>query len=243
MKVALLTATKNRHSHLERLVKFALNQTSNDWVHVIFNNSTEVLRLNKNLPEDKFILVNNPYSLKTNKPYTTLGEIYNDAIKFIPEDVDVINFMDDDDIYLPNHVEEGIKGLERSGKTAYKPEKSYFLYLKNASLESNTLEPSIFVMKDHILKYGFSEETTAQHIHWITPLISNKDISVDPNGIPTYICDWSQEISTFKTSGDPNNPNNFRNYDASSKDKGDGIITPCSQSWAEHYYKKINKLK
>lgn len=236
-KVYLITATKNRHRQLERVVRFALNQTYTNWVHLIYNNSVSPLRLNENLPKDKFILVNNNLSLTTKQPYTNLGEIYTDALTHIPADADVINFMDDDDVFLPNHIEEGIKGLERGRKKAYKPSHSWFKNGAGCTLVSNVLEPSIFVDANHVKEYGFSAETTAQHLQWLHPLIGREEIFVDPNGTPTYICDWSHEIPTFKTSGDPYNPDNFTNYSNWSKDTGDGIITPCSDSWAEHYYK------
>jgi len=236
MKVCLITATKNRHTQLERVVRFSLDQTVGNWVHLIFNNSTSVLRLNMNLPKDKYILINKTLSSKTNKPYDTLGDIYTDTLQFVPEDCDVINFMDDDDIFLQNHVEEGLKQLEKCGLVAYKPQKSWYKHMKQkAVLVENTLEPSIFVKKDWVKEYGFGMETTAQHLKWVNPLIQQHKIFVDPNGISTYICDWSQEIGTFKTSGDPDNPNNFQNYANWSKDTGDGIITPCGESWANHY--------
>jgi len=236
MKVCLVTATKNRHSHLERLVRFTLNQTSNEYTHLIFNNSEIPLRLNKSLPVDKFILVNHPISDATGSSYTTLGEIYTDAIKHIPGDCDVINFMDDDDVFFNNHVEEGIKGLIKGGLIAYKPEKSWYKQGKlKAVLVNNTMEPSIFVRTEHVKQYGFSLETTAQHLQWINPLVYERQIFSDKDGKPTYICDWSQEIPTYKTSGNPSNPNNFENYSLSSKDIGDGVITPISESWAKHY--------
>lgn len=243
MKVGIITATKNRHKQLERVVKFVMNQTYTDWTHIIYNNAVDKLRLNNNLPADKFLLINNNINLKTHKPYENLGDIYNDILKYIPSDIDVICFADDDDIFLPNHLEEGIKGLEKHGKLAYKPEKSYFLYQKKCSLSINVFEPSIFVKASHIKEYGFSPETTAQHHQWLQPLLNKGEIIADPEGIPTYICDWSQEIPTFKTSGDPHNPNNFNNYTTHSQDKGDSIITPCSQSWADHYYRKIEKCQ
>lgn len=242
MKVCLITATKDRHKQLERVVKFALDQTYDNWVHLIFNNAFTPQRLNSDLPKDKFLLINKHLDSKTGESYNTLGDIYNDILQFIPEDVDVLNFMDDDDVFLTNHVEEGIKGLQRGGLTAYKPQKSWYKHGKTIELAENTLEPSIFVMKDHVIKYGFSPETTAQHLQWVNPLVYEKKIFVDPQGPPTYICDWSQEIPTFKTSGDPNNPNNFQNYSNWSKDKGDGIITPCNESWGNHYrHIKTNK--
>lgn len=240
-KVCLVTATKNRHRQLERVVKFVLNQTSNDWTHLIFNNAPTPLKLDKSLPTDKFILVNNSVSIDTSHVYSNLGDIYRDTLNFIPEDCDVVNFMDDDDIFFPEHVEEGLKGLIRGGLTAYKPKRSWYRYLNQLNLAENTLEPSIFVKTDWIKKYGFSSETTAQHLQWVKPLVDQNEIYVDPDGKPTYLCDWSQEIGTFKTSGDPHNPHNFQNYAQWSKDKGDSVITPCSQSWAEHFYKYIKE--
>lgn len=236
--VCLVTCTKNRHRHLERVVRFVLNQTySGKLYHLIYNNSEIPLELDDKLDVNKFLLVNNHLSYSTGKPYVTLGEIYNDAITHIPEDTDIVNMMDDDDIYLPDHVEEGVKGILRHGKLAYKPKKSWYRHLKSISLQENTLEPSIFVDFNHLKQYGFSLETTAQHLQWIDPLITSNQIIADPDGKPTYICDWSQDIPTFKTSGNPNNPQNFKNYSDWSKDKGDGIITPCTNGWAEHYYK------
>ena len=238
MKVCLITATKNRHKQLERVVRFVLDQTYDNYVHLIYNNAPQEQRLNMNLPANKFILINNHVNLKERRAYRTLGEIYNDAIRFIPNDVDIVNFMDDDDIFLPNHIEEGVKGYLKGGKKAYKPQKSYYKQVGNRfTLVENTLEPSIFVDANHIRQYGFGDESVAQHHKWLNPLIYEKQIFIDPEGVPTYICDWSQEIPTFKTSGNPHHPENFNNYASYSQDYGDGIITPMSKSWAEHYYK------
>lgn len=203
---------------------------------MIYNNSCIAQKLNRNLPTDRFILVNNCIDELTKKTYTNLGDIYRDAVKYIPEDVDVINFSDDDDIFLPNHIEEGVKGLIRGGKTAYKPEKSYFKQRGRTILIENVLEPSIFVKKDHVLQYGFSNTSTPQHHQWLQPLIDSGDIYADPKGIPTLIYDWSQEIPTFKTSGDPLNPKNFTNFDKFSKDEGDRIITPAAIKETVKYY-------
>jgi hypothetical protein len=241
MKVCLITATKNRHKHLERVVRFSLDQSYDNWVHLIYNNSDKPLRLAKDLP-DRFILINKHVSTKTNLPYQSLGEIYNDIIEFIPDDVDIINFMDDDDVFLENHIEEGVAGIIRGGKSAYKPKKSYYKHGKIITLVENVMEPSIFVKAECIREHGFSDETTAQHLQWVRPLIEKDDFFVDELGKPTYICDWSQEISTYKTSGNPSNPLNFKAYEEWSKDNGDGIITPCSKSWADHY-RTIKKVK
>lgn len=234
MKVCLLTCTKNRNKHIKRLVRFILDQTYINFVHLIYNNSSTYVRLNENLPRDKFVLVNNSRSLSTGKPYSTLGEIYNDAITFIPEDVHLVNFADDDDIYLEDHVQEGVNGYLRGGLKAYKPRKSWYKQKNRIDLVENVLEPSIFVELSHIKEYGFGLESVAQHHKWLNPLVENQEIFVD-NGKSTYICDWSGELATFKTSG--NHTNNFRNYEKNTQDLGDKIITPCSKTWADHYRK------
>ena len=233
LKVCLITATKGRHKQLERVVRFSLEQTYDNWVHLIYNNSPVELQLDDILPADKYILINNHKDLITKQDYKTLGDIYRDIMTFLPDDIDVINFMDDDDVFLPNHVEEGVKGLIRGKKKAYKPKKSWYRHGRKNELVENTLEPSIFVYADHIREFGFSSETTAQHLQWVNPLVYHKEIFVDPEGKPTYICDWSQQIPTFKTSGDPHNPSNFDNYTSNSQDHGDNIISPCSKEIGE----------
>lgn len=235
LTVCAITATSNRHRQLERVVKCIQDQDyTGKFYHLIFNNSCNVQRLNSNLDKSKFILINNCLNTQTHQKYSSLGEIYQDLLQFIPEDVDLVTFTDDDDLYLPNHISEGVKGYEKGKTKAYKPLKSWFKTSPiNLELVNNTLEPSIFIEFSHIKQYGFSLETTAQHLQWLNPLVYNQEIFVDPEGVPTYICDWSQEIATFKTSGDPNNPNNFNNYHNWSSVNNltdDGIITPTKSN-------------
>lgn len=234
MKVCVLTATKNRHTALERSVGFFLGQTYKNCIQLVYNNSCEILKLEENVKG--VLLINNCKDLETGKPYTNLGDIYRDALTYVPEDVDVISFWDDDDIFFKDHIEEGVKGLIKGGKTAYKPKKSYYRGHTQLVLVENTLEPSIFTKVSHIRKYGFSKETTAQHLQWVNPLVHNNEIFVDEGGKPTLCYNWGDNFPTFKTSGDPKNPNNFRNYEVNSKDTGDGIITPLPETELIKYY-------
>lgn len=236
-KVCVITATKNRHEHLERSVRFFLDQDYLNSCQLIYNNSTVDQRLNTNLDPDRVILVNQHIDSTTGQPYTTLGGIYNDAIKYIPEDVEIVGFMDDDDIFLPNHISEGVKGLIRGGKTAYKPERSLFKNGADITPAINTFEPSIFIKKEHILKYGFSLETSAQHLKWVDPLVWGGEIYVDPDGPSTLIYCWGNDIPTFKTSGNSQHPENFKNYETFSQDVGDRIITPINKEKAKEFYR------
>lgn len=229
LKVCAITATNGRHTCLERSVAMFLSQDYTNSIQLIYNNSCSYQRLNSNLTQDRFVLINNCLDYQTGKYYTTLGAIYRDAITHVPEDVDIVCFFDDDDLFHPDHLSEGIKGLEKGGKTAYKPQFSYFKSGKVTSLMENVLEPSIFVKKEHILKYGFKDSTVDQHMGWLQPLIDSGDIYLDPHGKSTLVYTWGDTIPVYKTSGDPHNPHNFSNYKNFSKDEGDGIITPLSK--------------
>lgn len=240
MKACVITATKGRHSHLERSVRLFLEQDYTNSVQLIYNNSCDPQRLNTSVSPNRVILVNNCIDSQTGQKYTSLGAIYNDAIKHIPEDVEVVSFWDDDDLFLKYHISEGVKGYQRAleqGKIAYKPQKSYFKSNGRVRLVENTLEPSIFVKKEHVLKHGFSLETTPQHLKWVHPLVDGNLILVEPKGAPTLIYNWGDDLHTFKTSGDPMNPDNFRNYENYSQDQGDGIITPWQYEQVKKYYK------
>lgn len=237
MKVAAITATCGRHKCIERSVRFFLDQDYEDCYQIIYQNSVVEQRLNRNIPQEKVILVNQNFNLETHDPYKNLGEIYRDALKSVLPGTDVIVFWDDDDIFLPNHISEGVKGLMRCGKSAYKPQYSYYKDRGRFVKMINTFEPSIFVKLEHVVKYGFSDKTTEQHLQWVDALIRNGDICSDPEGPSTLIYDWSQEIGVFKTSGNAKNPDNFKNYRNSSIDHGDGIITPWNENSVKKYYK------
>lgn len=234
MRIACITATCGRHRCVERIVSFFINQDyEDDHLLLIYNNSSVDQELSEiDLPPNKqILLVNNYINLRTSENYSNLGDIYTDALTFIPDEYQVITFMDDDDIFLTNHLSAGAEGLKRAlekNQVAYKPAKSYYKHQRGTDLMSNTLEPSIFVLKQHVQNYGFSPVTTEQHLSWVNPLVINNLILVDPNGLPTLIYDWSQTIPTFKTSGDYKNPGNFNNYRTHSRDHGDRIITPTN---------------
>lgn len=234
MKIIGITATKGRHTHLEKLVGCFVNQDYvGDHTLLIYNNHEVEQQLwegHLQLPSNKhIILINSPKHLQTGKDYTSLGEIYNDIlflISTLEDKYDIINHMDDDDTFLPNHFSEGVRGYLAGKVKAYKPAQSYYQDKNGLSLAQNVLEPSIFVSYEHVKHYGYHDRNVDLHHKWLKPLNDNGEIFVDPNGKPTFIYDWSGQIPTWKTSGDPGNPENFKNYASFSQDIGDKIITP-----------------
>jgi hypothetical protein len=227
MKVVAICATAGRHTCLERAVAMFLMQDYTNKHLLIYQNSDQYLTLDEELNGKPITLINNHLDKKTGLPYQTLGAIYRDALTYIPDDTDVIIFQDDDDLFLDNHISEGVKGLIKGGKEAYKPKYSFFRHSKGISKMENTLEPSIFTHAHVIKEHGFDDTTSTQHLTWVNHLVYNNQIFVDPDGVPTLIYNWGDhDIPTFKTSGNQGHPENFNNYRNFSKDHGDLVITP-----------------
>ena len=251
MSIWAIMATCGRHHLAERSLKFFLDQHSvGKSGLLIYNNSdVEIKDVDVSAPHENVNsivkLVNQHIDSQTGKRYTNLGAIYNDAIKHLPEDAKVIIHWDDDDIFLPNHINEGLNGLQRAiyeGKKAYKPAKSWYRHAGGVELMSNTLEPSIFVLADHIKEYGYSLTTTDQHLQWVNPLVYENQILVEDAGVPTLIYNWGDvNIPTFKTSGNAGSPGNFDNYRKFSQDHGDRILTPWDNINIHEYYNLVKQ--
>lgn len=255
MHVVAIMATCGRHKLCERSLRFFLDQDyTGEHTLLIFNNSHIEQHggpiRNEDMPDNKhLILVNQCIDSETKEKYTNLGAIYRDALKeldhIVPEP-DIIIHWDDDDIFLPDHISAGVSGIEYARKynmgfIAYKPAKSYYRHPNGVELMSNTLEPSIFVEANHIKEHGYSLTTTDQHLQWVNPLVYEKKIFVDEDGIPTLIYNWGDvHIPTFKTSGNATHPDNFNNYRAFSKDHGDGLIIPWKKEDVQEYYNLVN---
>lgn len=234
-----ICATHGRHECLERAVGMFLNNDYENKHLLIFNNSTTKQKLNKEY--ENIILINQSVNTWGDK-FTSLGDIYNTILNTISElgiQPDVVSMWDDDDMYLPNHISEGVKGWSEAhslGKEAYKPKQSYYRHAGGVESMENTLEPSIFVSYEHMNKYGFSDETTAQHLAWVNPLVYEGKILVKSDGIKTLIYNWGPDVPTFKTSGDPHNPNNFNNFRSFSQSEGNGTIHPYTKQQLERYF-------
>jgi hypothetical protein len=183
------------------------------------------------------MLINNHISKETGEPYKNLREIYDDAMSELTLiKPDLLNIYNDDDMYLPNHISEGVNGYLRAnanGQIAYKPKQSYVLdYNKSIYLNENVHEQSIFVEFKHVLKYGFYDDVS-QHMKWILPLNDNNKILIDPSGLPTYIYVWNQDIPTYKISGRHDDKTttfeeNFKAYRRFSNDHN-SVLRPLSQ--------------
>lgn len=244
MKLTLVTCFYGRAEKVERLLRMFIDQTYNGPLHLLlYNNSPYHQVLDDiRLPANKTItLVNNFKDIKTGKEYTNTGDIFRDALTFVPEDTNVINFFDSDDCFLPTHATEGVKGYKKAVslfKFAYKPYYSYFLSANGIEKAHNTLEPSIFVSFDVLKHYGFFQTSATYHQGWESPLKSKDKIYMPEDGAPTLIYNWEKGHNTFKISGSGDDgPTNLRKHREFETDFGDGVLTPAPSYVAEKYYK------
>lgn len=247
-----ICATSGRHQLVERsLACFLAQDYDGPHTLLIYNNSEVAQDLpSLNLPDNKsVVLVNCFIDRETNESYTNLGAIYRDALQDVDSQADIITHQDDDDLFLPNHISEGVKGYQKAQSSsfwyrAYKPEQSWFRHASGIERMGNNLEPSIFVEADYIRKYGYKLTTTDQHFGWFGPLLENDELYIDKEGIPTLIYNWGDvNIPTFKTSGNAGSPNNFNNYRVFSQDHGDQVITPLSREELQKYYDEVPTSK
>lgn len=249
MEVLCIAATKNRHAHLEKLVRCFLDQDyQGKHTLFIFNNAKEPQRIEDNSPPNKrIILINNHLNSVTGKEYDTLGEVYNDILNYINIYVrigelspELITHMDDDDIYLPSHISEGVKGYLRGQKKAYKPSKSYFVDSRGVHVTSNVMEPSIFVNYQFLKEHGYYNENKSAHLKWVDAASKAKEYFIDDKGVSTFVYDWSGKMPVIKISGAKENRADLQKQTAKATDVGDGVITPMSREQLKDYLNKIN---
>lgn len=202
LKVTLVTCYIGRVPLVNRIIASFLAQTYEGHITLLlYNNGPAAHTLSiPNLPSNRGItLINNCIDLETGQNYTNTGDIFRDAITYA--DGDLISFFDSDDLFFPNHVEKGVKGFLKGGVLAYKPKVSYHIYLDKYSKESNNLEPSIFVEAKYVKFIGFNKTSASYHQKWLDKLLEKKKIFIDPEGIPTFVYDWSKNQGSYKISG------------------------------------------
>jgi|SRR5882757_394437 len=245
LKIVCLCLSAGRHFCLERSVSFFLDQDYPNKHLIIYQNSSVPQKLDDSIDTSLVTLINNNIFSETGEPYTNLGDIHNDAIKHIPEDADVVNFFDDDDINAKYFIYEGIQGYKRAveaGKKAFKPRTCIFRSMGKMEPVQNILEGSWFVSAKYIKESKFISGVNVSHHHgWCNGLIAAQDFLSDDFSEPDYVYCWGEEeVPVYKTSGAGETWNNFANYHRFSQDHGDGVISRMN---VDKYYKEIEEYK
>jgi len=157
---------------------------------------------------------------ETSIPYTNVGAIRRDALKFATGDY-VITW-DDDDIFLPWFIRQGINKIKETGLPSFKPAKSFFYSGNNLRLVQNTMEASVIASMEKVRQYGYLMETGKEGLAWYTQMPDAKELVEDDNDcIPSYCFNWNdgdQLNAPHKQYGDIDNPDNFENHKKASND-------------------------
>ena len=243
-KVSFVCTTFRRFTCVKRILAQFDAQTYPNKELIIFNTDEEypyVLAEER----DDVIIVNNGIDYQTGLPYTNRGYICRDAVTHATG----YYFMlaDDDDIYLPWHLQQAVEGIEELGTDAWKPEKSFFATSHKLELAMNIMEASVIVKMDRIREIGFRSDLTGyEGLSWYTKLRDEGQLNEhNKKYIPSYCFNWSDpmEVAGHKQSGDINNPNNFEEHKKKSLDVADKPLILISRNELfniyDNYYKFI----
>lgn len=230
MKVIGICCTYRRFKCVERVVNMFLNQNyEGEKKLLIFNTDEENPYIEQ--PEFEKLgikFINNGIDYLTNQPYTNVGAIRRDALSHINDDDCLIFHADDDDIYLPHYIMQGVDKINETGLPFFKPMQSFFYCGNYLSLVRNTMEASVMCDIKKIRQYGYNLNTALEGLSWYTKARDNKELNENDNYcIPSYCFNWNdgQEMDApHKQSGSPDDPQNFTNHKAASKDAVNGRL-------------------
>lgn len=234
MKATALMCTYGRHFFLERSVRMFLEQDYENKHLVIFQNSPVFQTMHQEYPN---------VTLVNQTGFDTVGDVFEEAIKHIPDDTDLVFVWDDDDIYFRNHLSNGVAGIKKYNKLGYKPKYSLFKDAGEISVISNTLEATWALKKELLLNVGFSKYNFSDsHQAWVTYCFENDEVYEDEESPITFCYTWrNPEGVVVHTSSIESHPNSKQIHHANSSDHGDRVITPCSVEYLNGLYAELKE--
>jgi hypothetical protein len=237
-KVSFVCTSFRRFTCVRRIVAQFRVQTYPNKELIIFNTDEE-WPYELAFEDPNIIVVNNGKDYQTGLPYENRGQICRDAVTHATGDYFML--ADDDDIYLPWHLQQAVDGIEANGKDAWKPQKSFFATRNKLEMTQNTMEASVIVKMDRIREIGFrSDKTGFEGLSWYTKLRDEGNLNeYNDYFVPSYCFNWGDpaEIAGHKQSGDIDNPNNFENHKEASKDVADIPLVGLSADELGNVYK------
>lgn len=238
-KVSFVCTTYRRFACVERIVAQYHAQTYANKELIIFNTDVDY-PYSLEFEDESIIIINNNIDYETGNPYENRGQICRDAVTHATGDYFML--ADDDDIYLPWHLEQAVDGIRENGKDAWKPRASLFAIANKIELCQNTLEASVIVKMNRIREIGFRTDITGyEGLSWYTKLRDEKNLDEwNNNYIPSYCFNWSDppEIAGHKQSGRIGAENNFEEHKIASLDYCKRPIKKLLQKELDDVYKK-----
>lgn len=237
-KLSFVCTSYRRFTCVERIVAQFHAQTYSNKELIIFNTDEEY-PYSLGFEDSSIIIVNNGINYETGTPYENRGQICRDAVTHATGDYFML--ADDDDIYLPWHMQQAVDGIESNGKDAWKPEQSFFATPNKVEMCMNTLEASVIVKMDRIREIGFRSDITGyEGLSWYTELRDEKHLDEhNKYYVPSYCFNWSDphEIAGHKQSGAIGSPNNFENHKEASRDYANRPLEKLSEEKLRETYK------
>ena len=238
-KISFVCTTYRRFTCVERIIAQYHAQTYSNKELIIFNTDMEH-PLSLDFQDDTITLINNNLDYQTGQPYKTRGEICRDAVTHATGNYFML--ADDDDIYLPWHLQQAFDKIQEVEKDSWKPHRSFFATHNKLELVQNTMEASVIVKMPRIRQIGFRSDLTGyEGLSWYTQLRDEKQLDEHNKVyVPSYCFNWSDpsEVAGHKQSGDINNPNNFDNHKVASRDYATEPLKPLSKEELDEAYKK-----
>lgn len=243
-QVTAIMCTYGRFTCVERAMNCYLQQTYPNKQLLIYNTDVESkYQISDFFEENNIVVCNNNIDSITGLPYTNVGAIRRDALNTLGESLSgyVITY-DDDDIFLPYFMQQAVDRMQQTGLPSFKPEKSFFYSGNNLRLVKNTLEASVVASVEKVRHYGYLLETGKEGLGWYTKLRDNKELDEnDSYFLPSYCFNWNDGAemnAPHKQSGDIDNPENFNNHKAASKDSVNGrFLSVYSEEKMRETYK------
>jgi hypothetical protein len=229
--------TYRRFTCVNRSVNFYLNQTSKvDTELIIFNTDTDYpIELDSKLTEranslnKRIRVVNNNTDQETGQPYTNIGSIRRDSLNYAEGEYYIC--WDDDDIFLPWHIEQGIQKIINNSDNiwAWKPHTSmYWPPERKPELACNYMEASIIINVEKLREAGFfNHQGGGEHLRWVDLFSKQKKLYIDKEVIPSYCFNWNDQglMRGHKQSGTIDRPDNFTFHKINTKDYATGRVT------------------
>jgi hypothetical protein len=236
-KISFVCTTYRRFQCVQRIVAQFNAQTYPNKELIILNTDMEH-PYTLGYHDDNIKIINNNIDYISGKPYTNRGQICRDAVTHATGEYFML--ADDDDIYLPWHMQQAYDGIKELGTVAWKPQKSLFATREKIDFAQNTMEASIIVKMDKIREYGFNEEKTGyEGLSWYNILRDNGQLSENNSRyVCSYCFNWGDppELAGHKQSGNIDAPNNFEEHKSASKDIVTGPLYSMSKEQLDTVY-------
>ena len=236
--VSFVCTTYRRFTCVERIVAQFHAQTYPNKQLIIFNTDTEH-PYSLGFEDANIVVVNNSINYETGNPYQNRGEICRDAVTHANGDYFML--ADDDDVYLPWHIQQAVEGIKSTGHHAWKPEKSLFAMPGKIEFCQNTLEASVIVQMNRIREIGFRMDITGyEGLSWYTQLRNEGQLDEhNKNYVPSYVFNWSDphDIAGHKQSGAIGSPNNFEEHKIQSRDFAQRPLQKLNPDVIRAFYK------